>query len=222
MAEEPFHPTALFWTLPLEIREEIYYYALFQPPEHCTPDDCIRFESANIVKPKVWWATERMTRLLRVTRQVHDEAEAVLYSRFKFCFPYYTDTELVHTVLDPLSPRARDSLRTIELIVVLRCRIPSEGGYADFGSKRNEAIWKEAFSLLVELLPGLRNVNFGIAFVGMKVPEEEQTHVVDSALRIASPLKNVENFRVSPMGTFEGQRLKIMREVVQRVQAGFW
>lgn len=164
-----------------------------------------------------------MTRILRVNRQVHDEAEAVLYSRFQFCFPQYIDTGFVQAVLDSLSARARSLLRSNRVYVILRCRIPTGGGYADPSSKRNEARWKEAFSLLVELLPGLREVDFGIAFVGMEVPEAERRHVVELALRIASPLRNVEKLTLSPMSPFEGQqRLEICRDVVQRLHDGVW
>ena len=218
----PDKPIFCFLNLPLEIREEIYYHALQQPPRHSLPSGTVSVVTAAFKSDDTWCGTEQMTRLLRVNRQVHHEAEGVLYSRFRFSFPHYTTAQAVHTVLDPLSARARALLRTVKVDVILRLRIPPEGGYADPVSKRNEALAKEAFALLVELLPGLREVEFALAFVGMKVPDEERRHVVELALRIVSPLRHVEKLTLSPMSTFEGQRLQIWREVVQRVHAGSW
>lgn len=223
MGDEPPSRFSLFFNLPLEIREEIYYYALFQPPQYKTPGDWVGIVSAPpMYYDTTWWGTEKMTRTLRASRQVHSEAEAVLYSRFHFCFPYYTDTKFVHTVVGSVSARARSLIRSIRVYVVLRCRIPPDGGYADGTSRGNEVKWKGAFSLLVELLPGLRVVDYAVAFVGLKVPDHEQRHVVDLALRVGRPLKNVEKLTVSPMGDFEGQRLEIWRDVMQRVHAGSW
>lgn len=223
MADEPPSRFSLFFNLPLELREEIYYYALFQPPQYHKPGDWVGIESAPLMYyDATWWGTEKMTRILRVSRQVHSEAEAVLYSRFHFCFPYYTDTKLVHTVVSSASARARSLIRRIRVHVVLRCRIPPDGGYADGTSKENEARWKGAFSLLVELLPGLREVAYEVAFVGLVVPDHERRHVVDLVLRVASPLRNVEKLMLPPMAKFEGQRLEIWRDVLQRVHAGSW
>lgn len=221
MPAEPACPVALLWKLPLEVREEIYYYAVSQPPEKNTPVNQIRNVGA-VRLFEGWWGTEPMSRILRVNRQIHDEAEAVLYSQYKFCFPNYTDTDLVHRVLDPMSVRARHLLGRIELFYIVRTHTIPRPGYPAPTSERIEHQWKDAFSLLVELLPGLREAEIGIGFVGGDMPEDQRREVVEVALRIASPLKYVEKLGVHPAGKYEGQRSETFRDIAERVRNRSW
>ncbi|MCJ1366011.1 hypothetical protein MMC16_005136 [Acarospora aff. strigata] len=216
MSDKPASPPCLFMTLPLELRQEVYYYALLGPPSYGIPQDFIHIETAGSkIYDTYYWGSEQMTRLLRVNRQIHHEAEEVLYTRFQFGFPLYVRTQLVHDVLDPLSARARSLIRRVGLYIVLRT-------FPGPGAKQAAPLWKDAFALLVRLLPGLREAKLAIGFVGGDVPESQRGQVVELALRIASPLRNIEELKVSAVSDYEGQRLETIRDIVERIRAGIW
>ncbi|KAL9057705.1 MAG: hypothetical protein Q9162_002179 [Coniocarpon cinnabarinum] len=118
-------------TLPIEIRTQIWHLALGDPfydpsssinapvnaDHNIGFDDVIvqppRPECCDVIEP--YWGLEPMTRLLRVNRQIHDEATRVLYGHFMFHFVTELDEWLLDDFLGILSGRAKSLIRAVGL-----------------------------------------------------------------------------------------------------------
>lgn len=157
-----------------------------------------------------------MTPLLLVNRQIHVEAEDVLYSNFRFGFPHYLDAALVRGFLGSLSPRAVQLIRNVTVHIILR--MDGKGGHA-------EKQWREAFEALVREVPRLRSVVVVVDFVGSPVEEEgRRKGLVDAVLGLAGVFKGVESLELAhwDRGPQFQQRMDIVRECRERVRAGVW
>jgi len=212
--------------LPVEIRLRIISHALLPPPPRNDPSLDLTLVLVDIsathkkdVKERpdeYYWGTSRMTPLLLVNRQIHVEAEDVLYSDFRFGFPHYLDAALVRGFLGSLSPRAVRLIRNVTVHVVLR--MDGKGG-------RAEKLWGKAFDALVREVPRLRSVNFVVDFVGMPVEKEgRRKGLVDAVMGLAGVFKGVEILEVARRD--RGPRFMlwkdIMRECIERIRAGVW
>lgn len=69
---------------------------------------------------------------------------------------------------------------------------------------------------------GLRSAELAVGFVVGEVPEYQRRQVVELALNIASPLRNVEKLRLHKVNDYKGQRSGIVQEVEGRIRAGTW
>ncbi|KAK2739225.1 hypothetical protein FQN55_009505 [Onygenales sp. PD_40] len=131
---ETFHS---FLQLPRELRDIIYYHALRRPTDaelrvkpgrfrwqmQAAADDempIVRLSSPHVVD--LWAGREEMSRLLRVNRQIHDEASEILYSAFTFTL-LYADAEYFRHNLHPSCVRR---VRRLAITVsLLWCASPS-------------------------------------------------------------------------------------------------
>ncbi|KAK2805235.1 hypothetical protein FQN50_006260 [Emmonsiellopsis sp. PD_5] len=122
---ETFHS---FLQLPRELRDIIYYYALRRPTDaelrikpgrcHWDPpgaaEDEMPIVSLKAPDVDLWAGREEMSRLLRVNRQIHDEASEVLYSAFTFTLQYVD----IHCWRHNLSPTLVRRVRRLAMTVV--------------------------------------------------------------------------------------------------------
>ncbi|MCJ1485554.1 hypothetical protein MMC06_005729 [Schaereria dolodes] len=224
---QPIH----FLNLPVEIRSKIYYHAFLHPDpiRGCPP------HKIHVLEPKTahatrwsghpWWGTEPMTRLLRINHQIHDEAEKVLYTRFCIGFPLHVTTQIVRKLLIPMSDQARSSIRSVGVCIALLTKpffpLGSVTLNRALGSVSKENVWRDAFALIVELLPRLQSVDMSIIITGGDVEGELRRRTVDSAIRIASPLKGVKHLTIRTHKSTERQQV-LVDDIKERVQAGIW
>ena len=89
------------------------------------------------------------------------------------------------------------------------------------GSVSKENVWRDAFALIVELLPRLQSVDMSIIITGGDVEGELRRRTVDSAIRIASPLKGVKHLTIRTHKSTERQQV-LVDDIKERVQAGIW
>ena len=217
--------------LPAEIRVEIYHYAFLQPCFMTSPSDeadiIAKSEARDpglgsriiLRRPAVYWGTESMTRLLRVCHQVHNEALPVLYARFTFCWPSYTNYRLVQTVLDPLRAVARECIRSIKLCIVLQA--PRLIPHFDQ--------WRAAFSRIAASLPSLLDVTVYLSWMDrMCIPASSVRLVVERGLNLLRPLRNVKKLKVryrdeTNIGNARSaRRMAIGSELQRRIAKGQW
>lgn len=157
-----------------------------------------------------------MTSVLLVNRQMHMEAEDVLYSTFRFGLPQYLDAALVRDFLGSLSPRAVHLIRNVTVHVVLRM----DGKGAHIVKQ-----WREAFEALVREVSRLRSVVVAVDFVGSPVEEEvRRKGLVDTVLGLAGVFKGVESLELAyrDRGPQFQQRTDIVRDCKERIRARVW
>ena len=205
----PSHPFP-FLKLPREIRDSIYYYALTRPdtgPTVTPTRICYVHHKASTPSSTAHWGTEKSTRLFRVNRQVSDEALEVFYSCFPFHFPQSVDVALVNATLrDTLSARTRSLINSIGFMIVLRIT-PGPFTYSDEEARR------QAVEAVVKLLPNVRRFELTLAFVGLEVPDYQVKDVVNRAVRIAGPLRDIAGLVLRGASNENAQRTRIMKEV---------
>jgi hypothetical protein len=207
------NPPFPFLKLPREIRDSIYYYALlrpglgpFSPPAHV----CHIHSKVSGPRSTTYWGTEKSTRLFRVNRQVSSEASEIFYSSFQFHFLQSADVGLVNATLrDTLTPRARNLIRAVGFNITLRTSFPTDPQSTE---KRRQVL-----TAVVQLLPALEaeraRVELCLSFLGIEVPEGEVRKIVDRAVWIASPLKDVKTLVLKGPENENAQRMRIAREV---------
>ncbi|KAL3443398.1 hypothetical protein BJX65DRAFT_285420 [Aspergillus insuetus] len=130
---QPGLPTSFmrFLDLPRELRDMVYFYALRPPAAHEyiveIPEDGkerIRQDEMPVSLSNAWdsddWTgTEEMSRLLRVNRQVYEEAKEVLYTKFSFVIRPTTIQLHTHRLRKQLGGRAGQFVRHIGIPIVL-------------------------------------------------------------------------------------------------------
>ena len=157
-------PTLL--TLPPEIRDQIWEYTLEDPfyDPDTSNDLCPSASSPTtaIVQPReihhcetidLYWGLEPMTRLLRVNRQIHDEATQVLYERFTFELSAIDDTcQAIKGFFATISARQKKFIRTVTIrLAVWHC---SRSMFL------NEAVYQVRFGQLKTALVNLQKIKF--------------------------------------------------------------
>ena len=118
---------------------------------------------------------EKSTCLFRVNRQVSAEASEIFYSAFPFHFSQSISIEKVSAILrDTLTPCARSLTRVVMFNVNMRI---AQGPFSQ-GDEENRRRALEAVVVL--------------GLVGIGVPNSEEGHVVDRAVKILSPLRGMK------------------------------
>lgn len=95
MANLYISPLSPFLALPFEIRAEILFYTFKHPYPPPTPTirpnintvrkNFIPWRDLHRIQQRDrWWGSREMTYLLLINRQIHDEAEQVLFKHFIF------------------------------------------------------------------------------------------------------------------------------------------
>ena len=187
---EPKRPFP-FLKLPRELRDQVYYYALLRPPDKPVLRACCAAARLNTVclwqeRSRVYWGTERSTRLFRVSHQVSVEALEAFYSRFPFHL--CTRAAVVERLLGSLTARAKSLIREVIVNFAIYLRESPCGIEYD---------WRAGVERMMELLPNLRQVHLILHFRGYGLLRKHQESiVVERSVRIAGALKAVRCRRV--------------------------
>ena len=200
-----------FLRLPREIRDTIYYYALVRPytgPYIEPTGICyMHHKPSSRHASKLYWGTEKSTRLFRVNHQVYSEASEIFYSTFPFHFPASIDIALInHTLRDTLNIRARTLIRKVGFMVPIRS-IPYS-----FTPKDDDKRLL-AFEAIAKLLPNIRQVEINVALVGHDAPEWQVMEVVNRVSKTFGPLKDLPGLTIYESFNTNNQRARIMKEV---------
>ena len=198
-----------FLSLPREIRDSIYYYALLHnsPSPSIGPNHCYFIRPKESADPWKYWGTEKSTRLFRVNHQVSHEALELFYSTYFFYCPIRTTTTLINaTIRDTLTPWARSLIRNIGFHMNI---LSTAGPFTPSDEEQR----RQVFEAAVELLPNLKQVELTLNFIGRAVPDYQIKDLVARALRTASPLRKFDRLILKGPGLETAQRMRIWREV---------
>ncbi|KAI9717753.1 MAG: hypothetical protein M1812_004482 [Candelaria pacifica] len=213
--------------LPPELRLQILYQAFLptnNPPTNSDPaqidiDISTTAKTSTKANPSAYyWGTSLSTSPLLINAQLHHEAEEILYSNFRFAFPHYLSTDLVHEFLSGRSPRVRGLIRDIKVIIIISSRL-------DVCDRDVIQQWKEAFEVLRNELTRLRSVVVGVNFVGTPVGSEKgRGELVDAVLELASVFKGVRDLRLDYWDRGEGfeERGEVVRCCKERILEEGW
>ena len=139
---------------------------------------------------------EKSTCLFRVNRQVSAEASEIFYSAFPFHFSQSISIEKVSAILrDTLTPRARSLTRVVMFSVNMRI---ARGPFSQ-GEQENP---RRAFEAVVVL-----------GLVGIGMPNSEEGHVVNRAVKILSPLRGMKALTLKRSVHDNAQPRCIVREM---------
>lgn len=170
--------TSPFLALPLEIRRTIYYYALLPSPEYRQVLRPLRAKW-----PNSWWGTEKMSRILRVNKQLHWETEEILYSSFEFSF-LDTTPYILQGFLEVLSPRARSLMRHVSWSITMNGRI------RDSILQVHIQNWKACFEVMCKEIPSLNKIALQIRFLGGLATSNMRATFVGSIMDLVSVFDN--------------------------------
>lgn len=199
-----------FLQLPREIRDLIYYHALSGPEIVVFPDPLSQVDSrlrSSEDLQKFCWGTENSTRLFRVNHQVSSEASQLFYSTFHFRFSYSFSVQSVNALFrDCLSVKTRNLISNICFPIVI-WRTPGSFPLKDEEKRR------QAIAAAIRFLPNLRRVALTVSLNGDDVSEGKVKGVVDRALKVASPLKNMPGLYIFGGVNETSQQAYIMEEM---------
>lgn len=143
-----------------------------------------------------YWGMEKSTCLFRVNRQVSAETSEIFYSVFPFQFSQSISIKMVSAILrDTLTPYARSLTRVVMFNVNMRI---TQGPFPQ-GDEENR--WRALEAVVV------------LGFAGIGVPNSEEGHVVDRAVKILSPLRGMKALTLKGSVYDNAQRKRIVREV---------
>lgn len=156
MANLYISPPSPFLALPFEIRAEILFYT-FKHPYPPTPirptintvrSNFIHWQDLHRIQQRGWWGSREMTYLLLVNRQIHEEAEMVLFKHFIFLVrPQMQNMDAMQKFMSArLSTTARAFITRLRIIWQFRAI-----GFTD-------AELSKVYSLLISELPNLNTV----------------------------------------------------------------
>ena len=215
-----------FLKLPREIRDSIYRYALLlnetshfvfpsQRYHNGHEGSCDRWKGT--VNPWLpgstnYWGTEFSTRLFRVNHQVCYEALELLYSTSFFDFTIGTTVSLVNaTIRDTLTPWAKSMIRNIGFHIYFFY------SHSDSFTLEYEEERRQGFEAVVKLLPNVTRVELTLEVSGSTVPHDQVKGLVTRALRIVSPLRDIDGLILKRPGYETAQESRIWREVCKAV-----
>lgn len=186
-----------FFLLPIELRQMIYHLALLPGPSDLYTDpsliivDFMKMPNRSQLKANCWsnLSFQQRLNLLYVNKQIHDEAEYVLYTFFRIHFANQDLWRYVHPLQRWLAVKARRWIRKIVLFASLPMRLNPRGSYQEgvFGP--------QCFQLLGENLSNLKRVHLTINFRGPAVRPDDSEYLVPCVLEKTIPTRHGAAFR---------------------------
>ncbi|MCJ1338398.1 hypothetical protein MMC09_003685 [Bachmanniomyces sp. S44760] len=212
--------SSLFFKLPREIRDPIYFYALQQPrngasftcPHICYVLPKMSTTPAFRADRGSYYGTKDSTDLFLVSRLISEEAREVFYSTYRFHFPDSVDVALVNATLrDTLLPRSRSLITRIGFSFCLPSVPHPTTSFTEHLFHREEEA-RQAVETVMNLLPNVKYVVLKFMFAGHEVPQRREKEAVARALKIASPLGGFANLSVEG-ASYSAQGARITRSV---------
>lgn len=231
MADLYISPPSPFLALPYEIRAEILYYT-FKHPYPPTPTrptitevrkNFIPWQDLHRIQKRGWWGSREMAYILLINRQMHDEAERVLFKHFIFLVrPQMQSVNAMQKFMSArLSIAARGFITRLRIIWQFRAI-----GFIDVELS-------EVYSLLMFELPNLKAVAVAVRIstlqtenlfgynrlYGFNIGDMENLIVI-RMMTVLEPFRQLEHLDVSC------SEASPMRSAVQdcrrRIKAGDW
>lgn len=231
MADLYISPPSQFLALPFEIRAEILFYTFKHPypPTPIRPTiDTVRinfipWQDLHRIQQRGWWGSREMTYLLLINRQIHEEAEKVLFKRFIFLVrPQMQNMHAMQKFMSVrLSTPARGFITRLRIIWQFRAI-----GFID-------AELSKVYSLLMSELPNLKAVAvavristpqteklFGYNLLsGFNIGDMEKLIVIRMMI-VLEPFKQLEHLEVS---CSEASPMKsAVQDCRRRIKSGDW
>lgn len=231
MADLYISPPSQFLALPFEIRAEILFYTFKHPypPNPIRPTiDTVRinfipWQDLHRIQQRGWWGSREMTYLLLINRQIHEEAEKVLFKRFIFLVrPQMQSMHAMQKFMSVrLSTPARGFITRLRIIWQFRAI-----GFID-------AELSKVYSLLMSELPNLKAVAvavristpqteklFGYNLLsGFNIGDMEKLIVIRMMI-VLEPFKQLEHLEVS---CSEASPMKsAVQDCRRRIKTGDW
>lgn len=231
MANLYISPPSPFLALPFEIRAEILFYA-FKHPYPPTPirptintirTNFIPWQDLHRIQQRGWWGSREMTYLLLINRQIHDEAEKVLFKHFMFLVrPQMQNMNAIQKFMSAhLSTSARGFITRLRIIWQFRAI-----GFTD-------AELSKVYSFLLSELPNLKAVAMAVrisapqteklfgynSLSGFNIGDMEKLIVIRMMI-VLEPFKKLEYLDVS---CSESSPMKsAVQECRRRIKTGDW
>lgn len=207
--------------LPPEIRGKIWKLALtpcelFHPAPHVVGGWGRCGVAINHYHNAWHWGTYKMTRLLRVSRQVHNEACRVLYSKFDFNFALNMEISQIEALHKKMLIRWRESIRTIIVNAYLDLNVHNMEQWLDKSVT--------VFTGIRKLVPNVTLVKLYFKDNNSARPTEDYTEeIVKIGLKLVKPFRGV-SMQILPTREIPGepkenaQRLKICQILQERFE----
>ncbi|KAF2815955.1 uncharacterized protein BDZ99DRAFT_514579 [Mytilinidion resinicola] len=214
-------PRSRFLELPTELRLRIYSFSFSDPDLGRRPKYIQRSEVAILSDEFLrnrpgFWGTEKMTRILRVNKQIHDEAMEVLYKEFSFWLgplsdfvptTYRSSRRPVRTPDELLSAKPLSLVRHIEITLFLRLQqfytysgvpadptqlsppvtIPSVPTMDPF-----LAMERSALKRVIARMPAIKSVTLWIGVPYIRVPDGAKARMVYHVVEVGRVLKGID------------------------------
>lgn len=221
-----------FLSLPLEIRQEIYQHYLLAcrrhplagpgggyPTPHLQEDyghghSWILVPSYKAVPysrdRKNSKPTSKISDLLRVSRSINADAQAVLYERFIFSFSVWHSPSWAYYFFKDMNKLARAQIRHLALVIRIYNGWVTDDAHTPKVDRFED--WIEGNEVLVDLLPSLRSVAFELQIPSYRynprvyspVPDHFSSPIfaplVKKCLAIARPFNQVPGLQIRWVG----------------------
>jgi hypothetical protein len=212
-------------SLPVEIRLKIFFYALQRRSffggdfrghiiQAVLGEKQRKIHRNGYNSP--YWGPERMTRLLRVCKQIHDEAEGVLYRNFIIDWPQFACACSVPVLLSKRSPRFKELVR----FIAVRLRQDEHNHRGAWTLRQRQMKQQALYKALLAELPALRSVSMSVSFVGRgPIDEAKKGMLVDNIVRLAGVFRDIDKLELSYLTVGpDGTREQIVREARERIR----
>lgn len=231
MANLYISPPSPFLALPFEIRAEILFYA-FKHPYPPTPirptintirTNFIPWQDLHRIQQRGWWGSREMTYLLLINRQIHDEAEKVLFKHFFFLVrPQMQNMNAIQKFMSAhLSTSARGFITRLRIIWQFRAI-----GFTD-------AELSKVYSFLLSELPNLKAVAMAVR---ISAPQTEKLFGYNSlsgfnigdmekliVIRMMIVLESFKKLEYLDVSCSESSPIKsAVQECRRRIKTGDW
>ncbi len=209
--------TSHFFRLPLELRQEIYFYALQLDPAvrdmHPEIGPAVVYVDGyrtSVSEEWIYWGTERMTRLLRANRQIYHEATPVLYTRFTFAF---TMPVLIRSFFEVVPRNSCAQIRCVSVSYIVDLRflepnifsINKDGGRFDM------------FKLLLDL-PSLKRVTLALHFVSAELDRVVRDFAVDRLVECIDHFHRIDAAVIMSYFLPSLQCAQVIRAVMDKIE----
>jgi hypothetical protein len=204
------------------LRLRIYFFSFDDPDLARRPKNIQRLEVAILSDQFLrnrpgFWGTERMTRILRVNKQVYEEAREVLYKEFSFWLgplsdfvpgAYRSIRRPVRTPDDMLNAKALSLVRHIEITLFLRLQqfytysgIPEDFSHLDTMGVTSAipsmdpflAMQRSALQRAITRMPAIKSVTLWVGVPYIRIPDGAKARMVYHVVEIARILRGIDS-----------------------------
>ncbi|KAF2491920.1 hypothetical protein BU16DRAFT_98141 [Lophium mytilinum] len=215
-----------FLELPTELRLRIYFFSFVDPDIGRRPKYIQRSEVAILSDEFLrnrpgFWGTEKMTRILRVNKQIHDEALEVLYKEFSFWLgplsdfvptTYRSSRRPVYTPDDMLSAKPLSLVRHIEITLFLRLQqFYTYSGVPTDPTQLNPpmptpsiptmdpflAMERSALKRVITRMPSIKSVTLWVGVPYIRVPDGAKARMVFHVVEVGRVLEGIDKIVIN-------------------------